>query len=527
MAFADFREELNCSICLNIYTDPVTLRCGHNFCWVCIDRVLLTQEASGVYSCPDCRTEFPERPALHKTIALRNIAQSFQSKQEVEETCGILCTYCESSIPAIKTCLHCEVSLCDKHLKKHSKSNNHVLVEPITTLENRKCSTRTKILEYFCTEDSTCICVTCCLVGKHKGHDVEPIDEASEKKRMKLRNVLEKLTSKQVETEKQVQNLEDQKQKVKKKASRESERVNLLFREIGKLLVELEQKVLGEISRQMVQVETSVSELIRQLESQKDELSREISHIEELCLLADPLALLQEYESEKYNLCGAAEKVNEDQKKERKSSEYVGDLDKNLTSMTLHTGLADIVAHFKKGLHIVEVSDLLLDINTVARDVCISSDLKTARYLSNQKHPESPERFEDCQVLSTRTFSSGRHFWELEVSKSGYWMIGVCYPSIGRKGDESYIGNNEKSWCISRSKSKKHHYSVMHHGKIIHLPCKFSSQRLVIYLDYEAGQLSFYELCEPVKHLHTFIAAFTEPLHAALYIWTEWVAIRS
>lgn len=527
MAFAELREELNCSICLNIYTDPVTLRCGHNFCWACIDRVLLTQEGSGVYICPDCRTEFPERPALHKTIALRNIAQSFHCKQEEEETGGIFCTYCDSSVPAIKTCLQCEASLCDKHLKKHSKSDDHVLMEPTTSLENRKCSTHKKMLEYYCTEDSTCICVTCCLAGKHKGHQVEPMDEVSEKKRMKLRNVLKKLTSEREETEKRVQSLEGQKQKVQKKAAGESGRVASLFGEIRRLLGDLEKKVLDEISRQMDQAVVSVSDLIKQLESQKDELSRKISHIEELCLLTDPLTLLQERESEKYNFYGAAKGENEDQKRDSKSLEYAGDLDKNVTSMTLHMGLADIIAQFKKGLHVAEVSDLLLDNDTVANYVHISGDLKTASYSSNQKHPETPERFEDCQVLSTRTFSSGRHYWEVEVSKLGHWMIGVCYPTMSRAGEQSYIGNNEKSWCLSKSKSKKQHYTVMHQGKVIPLPGKSSGQRLVIYLDYEAGQLSFYELCEPVRHLHTFTAAFTEPLHAAFYIWDEWVTIRS
>ncbi|XP_075702016.1 E3 ubiquitin/ISG15 ligase TRIM25-like [Rhinoderma darwinii] len=527
MAFAELREELNCSICLNIYTDPVTLRCGHNFCWVCIDRVLHTQDGSGTYICPDCRAAFPERPALHKTIALRNIAQSFQSEQEEEATGGIFCTYCDSSVPAVKTCLQCEASLCDKHLKKHSKSDGHVLMEPTTSLENRKCSTHKKMLEYYCTEDSTCICVTCCLAGKHKGHQVEPMNEVSEKKRTKLRNLLEKLTSKRGETEIQVQNLEGQKQDVKKKAVGESERVASLFRDVRKDLVDLEKKVLGEISRQMDQAVVSVSNLIQQLESQKDELSREISRIEELCFLTDPLTLLQERESEKYHFWGDDEGGNKDQKRDSKFLEFANDLDKNLISMTLHTGLADIMTHLKEGLHIVEVSDLLLDINTVANYVHITSDLKTASYSSNQKHPELPERFEDCQVLSTRTFSVGRHYWEVEVSKLGSWMIGVCYPTIGRKGDQSYIGSNDKSWCLCRSKSKKYHYSVMHHNKVIHLPGKPSVQRLVIYLDYEAGRLSFYELCEPVRHLHTFNAAFAEPLHAAFYIWDEWVMIKS
>ncbi|XP_069810143.1 E3 ubiquitin/ISG15 ligase TRIM25-like [Dendropsophus ebraccatus] len=522
MAFAELREELNCSICLNIFTDPVTLSCGHNFCWDCIDRVLHTQGGSGVYSCPDCRAEFPERPALYKTIALRNIAKCLKSKPEEQETGGIFCTYCDSSVPAVKTCLQCEASLCDKHLKKHSKSDDHILMEPTTSLENRKCSTHKKILEYYCIDDSTCVCVTCCLAGKHKGHQVEPMDEEYERKRAKLRNILEKLDSQREETKKRVQRLEGQKQKVKKKAALESERVSSMFRDVQRLLVELEKKVLDEISRQMDQVVASVSDLIQRFESQKDELSREISRIEELCLLTDPFTLLQEQESYNYNCSGGAE-----DQKDSVSSEYVGDLDKNLTSLTLHTGLADIIAHFKGGLHVVEVSDLLLDVNTAANYIHISSDLKTASYSNNESHPESPERFEDCQVLSTRSFSSGHHYWEVEVSKSGYWMIGVCYPTISRKGDQSYMGSNEKSWCLARLKSKKHHYSVIHHGKGINIPFKASSQRLVIYLDYEAGQLSFYELCQPVRHLHTFNTAFTEPLHAAFYIWDEWVAVRS
>ncbi|XP_071968783.1 E3 ubiquitin/ISG15 ligase TRIM25-like [Engystomops pustulosus] len=522
MAFAILKEELSCSICLNIYTDPVTLRCGHNFCRRCIDCVLDTQEGAGVYSCPDCRAEFPERPALHKTIALRNIAQTLQAKEEVEETGGIFCTYCDSSVPAVKTCLQCEASLCHKHLKKHSKSEDHILMDPTTSLDHRKCSVHKKILEYYCIEDSTCICVTCCLAGKHKGHQVEPMDDVAEKKKLKLRNFLEKLTSKREDTEKQVQNFEGEIRNVKQKASRESERVGCLFGEIRRLLVDLEKKVLGDISRQMDQVVVSISELIQKLESEKDELSKKISHVEEMFLQTDPLTLLQERESENNEVFG-----NEKQGSEDGKTDCVTHLDKISTSMTLHTGLADIMACFKKGLHIEEVSDLLLDVKTAARYLHISSDLKTAGYSSHQKYPESPGRFEDCQVLSTRSFSSGRQYWEVEVNRVGHWMIGVCYPTISRAGEQSYIGNNEKSWCLSRSKSKKHHYSVMHHGKVIHLTGKASSQRLVVYLNYEAGQLSFYELCEPVRHLHTFITTFTEPLHAAFYIWDECVTIRS
>ncbi|KAM5158177.1 LOW QUALITY PROTEIN: E3 ubiquitin/ISG15 ligase TRIM25-like [Mantella aurantiaca] len=158
MASTDLRRELDCSICLNIYTDPVNLRCGHNFCRVCIDRVLHTQEGPGVYSSPECN-EFETRPAL-KNITLHNIVEAFRPTQP--NLTGIFCTYCiHSPVPAVKSCLMCEASLCDNHLNVHSKSSEHILIEPTTSLEKRKYSVHKKILEYYCTKDSDCICVSC------------------------------------------------------------------------------------------------------------------------------------------------------------------------------------------------------------------------------------------------------------------------------------------------------------------------------------------------------------------------------
>ncbi|CAN2387170.1 RING [Pristimantis euphronides] len=226
MASTDVRDELDCSICLSLYTDPVTLRCGHNFCRVCIDQVLKTQDESGVYSCPECRAEFQERPALQRNITLHNVAERLQSSQPRQEITGIRCTYCiHSPVPAVKSCLMCEASLCDNHLRIHSKSAEHILSEPSTSLENRKCPVHKKVLEYFCTEDVTCICVSCSLIGQHRGHKMESIDEASEKKKKKLRNVLHKLTTKRETTEERVQTLEEHWRKAQGNASREVERV--------------------------------------------------------------------------------------------------------------------------------------------------------------------------------------------------------------------------------------------------------------------------------------------------------------
>ncbi|XP_044129782.1 E3 ubiquitin/ISG15 ligase TRIM25-like, partial [Bufo gargarizans] len=295
MASADFSKELDCSICLHTYTDPVMLRCGHNFCWVCIDRALDTQDKSGVYTCPQCRAHFYKRPSLQRNITLGNIIEQFLTIPTPQKGTGIFCTNCiHSQVPTVKSCLHCEVSLCDNHLRVHSKSAEHVLTEPCTSLENRKCSVQKKIPEYYCTEDSACIWASCCLVGKHQGHGVEMLDEASEKKKGKLRNIFQKLTGKTEETKKRVQNLEEHWRKAQEKASGEAERVTALFTDIRRQLDNLEKRILSEISRQEKEESLSFSSLIQKLEIKKDELSGKMGHIEERCNMTDPLTVLQE-----------------------------------------------------------------------------------------------------------------------------------------------------------------------------------------------------------------------------------------
>ncbi|XP_068094159.1 E3 ubiquitin/ISG15 ligase TRIM25-like [Hyperolius riggenbachi] len=511
MASADLRKELDCSICLSIYTDPVTLRCGHNFCRLCVDLVLDTQEGAGVYSCPECREEFQERPALQRNITLCNIVESFRSAQPDQEETGVFCTYCiHSPVPAVMSCLHCEASLCDNHLRVHSKSPEHVLCDPTTSLENRKCSVHKKVLEYYCLADAACICVSCSLAGDHQGHKVEMLDEASKKKKQKLRNDLQELITKTEETQKEVQSLQENKRKVHEKSSGVTERVTGLFRDLRRQLDDLEKRVLREVSRQEEQLSLALADFIQQLEIKKAELSRKMCHIEELCNMTDPLTVLQE--SHTGDLCDTEEGDKED--RERHDGR---DLDVALISHTLHTGLSDIIAGVTGGCIIQEATDILLDINTAHNNLHISDDMKIVSSSDiSQNRPETPERFQTYpQVMSRQSFSSGRHYWEVDVSKSEWWGVGMCYPSMDRRGEQSLIGDNNKSWSLRRYYNPCY---VIHDGKWIQLPDNVSINRVRIYLDYEAGQLSFYDLCVPIRHLHTFTATFTDLLHAALWV---------
>ncbi|XP_040203113.1 E3 ubiquitin/ISG15 ligase TRIM25-like [Rana temporaria] len=508
MASADLTAELECSVCLNIYTDPVTLRCGHNFCRVCIDRVLDTQEVSGGYSCPECREKFPDRPALHRNIKLRNIAETFLSAQPDPEESGVFCTYCvDSPVPAVRSCLHCEVSLCDKHLRVHKKSPEHILCDPTLSMESRKCSVHKKILEYYCTEDDTCVCKFC-VTGEHRGHQMDMMDEASEKKKTTLRNVLQKHLTKREETEERVQSLQEHRRKVEEEAAGDTERVTVLFRDLRRRLEDLEKRALREISGRAERISIS----IRDLEIKKEELSRKMRHIEELCNMTDPLTVLQE--SDTGDLCDTEDGDNEDRERHEELLHDGGGLG---VAGVLHTGLSDIITEVNVYFYLQGAADILLDGITAHNNLQISDDRKTvSRSDRNQNYPETPERFQYyAQVMSSQSFSSGRHYWEVDVGESDWWRVGMCYPSIERGGQQSLIGENKMSWGFNKRDDQ---YYVTHDSNKIPLPPNVSSNRVRIYLDYEAGRISFYDLCDPIRHLHTFTTTFTEPLHAGIRV---------
>ncbi|XP_077130170.1 E3 ubiquitin/ISG15 ligase TRIM25-like [Ranitomeya variabilis] len=513
MASAELRKELNCSICLSLYTDPVSLRCGHNFCRSCIVSVLDAQEAAGGYSCPDCRAEHPKRPALEKKRKLENIVEHFSSTQPGMEETRIFCTYCtKSPVPAVRTCLQCESSLCDDHLTAHNKALDHILTEPTDSFGNKKCSHHKKVLEYYCLQDSACLCASCCLVGEHQGHQVELLDEASEKKIRKLREYLDALNPQKAEIQAKVQNLQDRKRKIHEKASNKRKNINKKFMDIKKKLEMAENKALSEVSRQEEKIVSQISDLIKKLEIQEDELSRKMRHVEEMCRVIDPIRLLQESD---ITVCSHG--GDEDTGGDGGEVSTEEDLDEVLISLTLHRSTRDIVTNVTSELG-VHAPDILLDVDTAHRRVKISEDLKTATDLGkDQKKPESPGRFiTDTQVLSRCSLFSGRHFLEVKWNQIGRCAIGLSYLSIEREGRQSCIGYNNKSWCLFMYNGR---YKVWHNSVRIDLRVNPTCPTLGVFLDYEAGRLSFYELCDPIRHLHTFTASFTEPLHVIFYVY--------
>ncbi|KAG8550394.1 hypothetical protein GDO81_026331 [Engystomops pustulosus] len=335
--------------------------------------------------------------------------------------------------------------------------------------------------------DSTCICVSCCVAGDHKGHEVEILDVASEKKKETLKPVSDKLSSRREEAEGRIKNLKEHETKEKEKSSGLAERVSGLFTDLRGKMDDLEKGVLSEIYRQEKQVSLSVSDMVKEVELHKDELTKKRNQLQGLCDITDPLAFLQESVIR-------GDIINQ-------SCDVIGDvreaqsLDDVVVSQMLHRGL-------------LRFADDLIDLK-IKRQFPVME--------KSENRPDGPKRFKSCQVFSSCSFSSGRHYWEVDVSQAKEWIIGVAGDSLERKvvGNKSFIGFNEKSWGLMVVNS----LGVLHNNILRSLKSESPVKAVGIYLDYEAGRLSFYQLCDPIRHLHTFTASFTEPLYAAFYLY--------
>ncbi|XP_053194388.1 E3 ubiquitin-protein ligase TRIM39-like [Scomber japonicus] len=72
-------DQFLCSICLDVFTDPVTTPCGHNFCKNCINE---HWNSNDQYPCPLCKKVFNTRPELHINSLLNEFVAQFRQEAQ-------------------------------------------------------------------------------------------------------------------------------------------------------------------------------------------------------------------------------------------------------------------------------------------------------------------------------------------------------------------------------------------------------------------------------------------------------------
>ncbi|XP_073492016.1 uncharacterized protein [Aquarana catesbeiana] len=78
-AASNMTDALTCCVCMELYTDPVSLPCGHSYCMGCITRTWQNQHP-GVASCPLCARTYPNRPELNKNWGLCQLVEAYRAQ---------------------------------------------------------------------------------------------------------------------------------------------------------------------------------------------------------------------------------------------------------------------------------------------------------------------------------------------------------------------------------------------------------------------------------------------------------------
>ncbi|XP_041095365.1 zinc-binding protein A33-like [Polyodon spathula] len=153
--------------------------------------------------------------------------------------------------------------------------------------------------------------------------------------------------------------------------------------------------------------------------------------------------------------------------------------------------------------------DVTLDPDTANPYLILSEDRKQVSDGDmKQELPNNPKRFDRVvSVLGRQGFTSGRHYWQVEVGEKTQWYLGVVRASINRKGMIKLNPNNGY-WTVWMNGGE---FKALADPSIS-LPMSVKPRKVGVYLDYEEGQVSFYNV-EIRSHIYTFTETFTEKLY--------------
>ncbi|XP_042267594.1 uncharacterized protein LOC121897268 [Thunnus maccoyii] len=533
------RETFSCSICLDLLKDPVAIPCGHSYCMSCIKGFWDEEDQRKIYSCPQCRQTFTPRPVLGKNTMLAALVERLKKtglQAAPADHCyagpeDVACDVCTGrKLKALKSCLTCPASYCEKHLQPHYDAaplKKHKLVDPSEKLQENICSRHDEVMKMFCRTDQQSICYLCS-VDEHKGHDtVSAAAERTERQReleVSRQNIQQRIQDR----EKDVKLLQQRMKAVNRSADKAVKDSEKIFTELISLIQKRSSDVKQQIRSQQETEVSRVKELQEKLEQEITELKRKDAELKQLSHTEDHNQFLHNYPSlSQLSASTDSSSIN------IRPLRYFEDVTAAVSE--LRVKLQDILREkwTNISLAVTEVDVLLseaepktragflkysheitLDPNTANTYLLLSEGNRKATYMSRpQSYSNHPDRFTGCNQVLSRESLTGRCYWEVEWSGSG-GHVAVAYKNISRAGNwnECRFGLNDKSWMLDCNTNS---YTFWFNN--ISTPVSGPrSSRVGVYLDHTAGILSFYSVSETMTLLHRVQTTFTQPLYAGL-----------
>ncbi|KAF7215682.1 E3 ubiquitin-protein ligase TRIM21 [Nothobranchius furzeri] len=507
------KEQLLCPICLDVFNQPVSTPCGHNFCRDCIQRYW---NGTSMPQCPMCKHTLYKRPDLKVNTFISEVASHFKKLGEkckdrtkatdlsVALKGDICCDVCTGrTVKALKSCLDCLASFCETHLEPHHvlvTLKHHRLISPMICMQDRVCKKHESLLDLFCHTDQTYVCQHC-VSDKHKTHHTVCIEDESRDRRAQIRNLNVEIREMIHGRLEKIREINQAVQLSRRNTENEVEESLRVFNKLLQFVQKGQAEVDEVIREKQRRVEIMASGLIKELEQEIDDLKCRNTELDLLLFTNDDLYLLKSFPA----FC-TMPAVKDWSEAWAQSSKYVGTVRRSVRRVA--SLIEEAVKTEVKRLCEVEftrvkscVVEVSLDPDTAHPKLVLSENKKQVYHGDvAQSLPDNPERFYPCvSVLAREGFSSGRFYYEVQVKGKTEWDIGVALESVNRKGGN--LLNPERGyWTLGMRKDEK--YWALSSPPVC-VPLVEKPQTVGVYVDLEGGQVSFYNV-HAQSHIYTF-----------------------
>ncbi|XP_066578138.1 E3 ubiquitin-protein ligase TRIM39-like [Amia ocellicauda] len=506
-------EHFECAICLDIFTNPVSTPCGHNFCLTCIRGYW---DHKDMYKCPVCIKQFKRKPDLGINRGFAEITEQFKRRRLMfpEERSAlpgeVHCDICtERKLRAVKSCLVCLASYCQTHLEPHQRVGTlktHKLIEPVSNLEDRLCKKHDRPLDLFCRSDRTCVCVLCTETD-HRTHSIVPAEREWTEKKAQLGKTEAEVQQKIQARLKKVEEIRQAVELSRLGVQREAEDSEQVFRALVRSIQRSQAELLELIEEKQKAAERRAEGLIEELEQETSELVKTHTELEQLSHTEDHIHFLQSLSDLR------PPPHTKDWSDVTVTSDVCVGAVRRAVSQ-LEERLREEMQKFY-GIELKRIQqyavDVTLDPKTAHPNLILSENGKEVRLGDKrQALPDNPERFDlFLCVLGKQGFSSGRHYMEVEVGEKTGWIVGIVKESMNRKGTH-FLNSQNGYWAVRRGNE----YLASSSPAAV-LSMSLKPRKVGVFMDYEGGRVSFYNV-EAKSLIYTFTDTFTEKLHLAL-----------